>query len=220
MPPILWACASAEERFRTGPVLVEEELARRGRGALAGRRRWRPRRLVVRPHRSVPVPGRRLHVRRRVHDGRAPGARLAGARRSRTSSGTRSARRRSAATRGSSRTSRRSARAPRTTPGRRPAARARRQAARSEGPRPDTGAARGDGGTRIRMASTRRSRSPASVRAVRRPAGGRADGPRGPRLREREPDGRGDAVVDDEVTSRQALLAAMAEAGFREVVRA
>ena len=51
----------------------------RGRRAVAVRRRRRPRRLVVRPHRSVPVPGRRLHVRRRVHDGGAPRARVAGA---------------------------------------------------------------------------------------------------------------------------------------------
>ena len=41
----------------------------------------RPHRLVLRLHRPVPVPRRRLHVRRRVHDGRAPDPRLAGARR-------------------------------------------------------------------------------------------------------------------------------------------
>ena len=45
------------------------------------RRRGRPRRLVLRRDRSVPVPRGRLHVRGELHDGGAPGPRLGGARR-------------------------------------------------------------------------------------------------------------------------------------------
>ena len=53
--------------------------ARGGGGALDRRGRGRPRRLVVRPHRSVPVPGARVHLRRGLHDGGAPDPRLAAA---------------------------------------------------------------------------------------------------------------------------------------------
>src|SRR4051794_23002100 len=52
----------------------------RGRDRL-DRRRRRPRRVVLRPHRPFPVPGRGVHLRRRLHDGGAPDPCLAGGRR-------------------------------------------------------------------------------------------------------------------------------------------
>src|SRR5713226_6770008 len=51
------------------------------RGAVDRRRGWWPLRLVLRAHRSVPVPRAGLHVRRGLHDRSASRARLAGARR-------------------------------------------------------------------------------------------------------------------------------------------
>src|SRR5437764_3946243 len=55
--------------------------AGRGGRAVDQRRRVGPRRVVLRRHRSVPVPRGRLLVRGGVHDGRAPDPRVAGARR-------------------------------------------------------------------------------------------------------------------------------------------
>ena len=50
---------------RVSTELLQEE-------ELWTRRRRRPRRLVLRRDRPVPLSGRRLHVRRELHDGGAP----------------------------------------------------------------------------------------------------------------------------------------------------
>src|SRR5438552_1558082 len=55
--------------------------AARGRRAVERRRERRPRRLVLRQHGPVSVPGAGMLVHRRVHDGRASRPRVAGARR-------------------------------------------------------------------------------------------------------------------------------------------
>ena len=56
-----------------GHLVVDEELSNEDEGE--------PRRLVLRQDRPLPVPRHRLHVRRRVHDRRAPDPRLGGERR-------------------------------------------------------------------------------------------------------------------------------------------
>ena len=48
-------------RWSAGRSCSSSTRRRRGRGALGGRRERRPRRVVLRPHRSVPVPRGRLH---------------------------------------------------------------------------------------------------------------------------------------------------------------
>ena len=80
-------------------------------------------RLVLRRHRPVPVPGRRLRLRRRVHDRRAPDPRLGGARRPEPPPPRRAREAGRAQPAGRRVRARRSGRAPRTTPGRRPAGR-------------------------------------------------------------------------------------------------
>ena len=87
---------------------------------MGGRRRRRLHRLVLCPHRSVQLPGRRLHVRRRFHDRRAPDPRLADARRPQPPLARAAREGGRAATRASWRTRAASARVPRTTPGRPP----------------------------------------------------------------------------------------------------
>ena len=105
------------------PLVLPDADLESDEDAVGRGRRRRPQRLVLRAHRSVPVPGAGVHVRGRLHDRRAPRSRLGGARRPEPplARPAREGGRPEPADRRATRAP--SARAPRTTPGRRPGAR-------------------------------------------------------------------------------------------------
>ena len=76
--PLAHSTAATLCPMERGQIVLEHAVVERRRRALAGGRRG-PRRVVLRPHRPVPVPGVGLHLRRGVHDRGAPDPRVAGA---------------------------------------------------------------------------------------------------------------------------------------------